>query len=175
MIRRKKIHGVIAAVLTVVSLVSLLSVLAVGAEGDVLDYSRPGSQYTKELSSPDIVERILDTVISDEERAYLVSYSDKVIRYDDGIPTSAVLAEYSEGTLSVSAYEYTYTTSDGASVVWVPTAATLNGAKHTLVKSARNSYDTTFTSVSDEDDTQVVRISYELKVKISADLANSLV
>lgn len=177
MIKRKYFSRIIALALTLTTVISLLSVIAYGSDSDsdILDYSRPGSQYTKTLSAPDIVERVLNTEISEEERAYLLSYSDTEIRYDDGIPTSAVIADYDSGTLSVSAYEYTYLTSGGTSVVWIPVRASLLGRTLELTKSDKNSYDAVFTSVSDEDDSAVVKITYRLRIEISADLANELI
>ncbi|MBQ8879831.1 MAG: hypothetical protein IJY69_03195 [Clostridia bacterium] len=175
MIKKKTVSRIIALLLTLGTLVSVFSILANGAESDKLDYSRPGSQYTKTMKAPDIIEHILNTEISEEERAYLLSYSDTEIYYDDGIPTSSVLTDYKDGKLSVSAYEYTYYTEDGSAVVWVPKAAELDGARRELTKSSRNSYDASFDSVSDADDSAVIVITYQLRIEISAGLANSLV
>ncbi len=177
MTKKKTFSRIIALLLALASLTSVFTVLAYGADSDKLDYSRPGSQYTKTIKAPDIIEHILNTEISEEERTYLLSYSDTEITYDDGIPTSTVMTSYDEGSgrLSVSADEYTYTASDGSTVVWVPKTATLNGDKRELLKSAINTYDTTFDSVSGEDESAVVVVTYELKIEISENLANSLI
>ena len=102
--------------------------------GGNYDLSRAGSSHNKVLSSADVLERILGEELSSAERAYLVSYGDLSVSYDDGITTEKISAMYKDERLTVNAFEYSYESVTGSSVVWIPKSAELCGISKSLSK-----------------------------------------
>ena len=170
---KKNIAKIIAIILVVSSIIPMILFSASASVPRDYDLSRPGSLNTVTLSGADILERLLGEQLGEAERLYLVSYGDYEIKYDDGITTSYVEASCINGFLSVSAYEYSYSTEDGATVTWTPVRAQINGQIHSLTKN-ENAYVTTFEGVSVDDDTAAVSVVYTLGVEISAEVVNEL-
>ena len=171
---KRTIAKIISMLLVISSLIPILLVSASAGVGEDYDLSRPGSLNTVTLNSADILEKMLGEQLCEAERMYLVSYGDFEIKYDAGITTSYVQASCTNGSLAVAAYEYSYQTESGATVVWVPKRATINGETKELEKS-EDTYDTVFEGVSTDDAAAAVAVVYALSIEISSELANSLV
>ena len=137
------------------------------------DYSRPGSQYNKTVTSADILEFLLDSELGEAERNYLVAYGDTEFVYNDAITTNYVTATLDGTRLEVRADEYEYESENGSVIRWVPTRATLNGVTHELTLGADGSYSAVFLSAPISDKA-AVNVVYTLKFTISSDEANHL-
>ncbi len=157
---------------------ALLSLLLIGASASAeKDYSRPGSDHNKTLGSADILEYLLGEELCLAERDYLMYFGGGDIVYDDGITTASVSADFDEETASLAVYAepYSYVSSGGAEIIWLPSSATLEGITLPLTVNAGGSYSALFPSVHDTSDSAAVSILYTLELVISADSANSLI
>ncbi len=117
--KRNGLIGGLALLITLVLICTALR-LPASAHGISTDLSRPASAHNKTQSAADVVEYFLGEKITDAEREYLEKHGGVSISADFGVTTAYVLTEYSDGTLSVKAREYVYTTADGREVRWIP-------------------------------------------------------
>ncbi len=136
------------------------------------DLSRPGSSHNVTVDSVGMIEFYLGKAIPDGEREYLMKHGDVSIKYDTGITSSYVLTEYDNGTLTVRAYEYTYTAADGTSVAWIPSSVSLADAP-TYFTAGDDEYVAVLFDVPSEDELAVY-VDYTLDVSVPRDTLNRL-
>ena len=165
----------VAAMLAMLLLLPFLFPFFVRADvyGSDYDHSRPGAVNTSRMDSADLLEYILGEDIGEAERSYLVSYGDLSLHYDDGITTSLISAVYDGGELEIYAKEYSYETSDGRTVTWTPTHASLAGKLPDTQETRGGEYYATFLGAS-ESGVESVSVTYSLSLDISAEDANAL-
>lgn len=136
------------------------------------DYSYPSSPTVNTLYADEFLESYIPGIsLTDAEKAFLRTQSGFFISYNSAIPGYAVKTEYEDGTLTVTAKEYTYTAVNGTEVVWTPISATLNG---TTKKFAQAPYTVSFSGVA-ESDSAKVEVKYSTEFKVDAEEVNRLV
>ena len=161
--------------LTVIALMCVLvSVLCASVYAVREDYSPPGALLKTEFDSADILELALGSSLDPLEREYLSVFGEEKIVYGSHIPASVVSFDYrSDATLSVSASEYVYVASSGASVKWIPKEATLLGETKSLAFTGE-AYVAEFSEVS-ESDTARLEVKYSTEITISRNTVNALI
>ncbi len=165
----------LALSLVIVLLFGTVSAMGAASFQDY-DYSRPGSEYNKTLTSADILERYLGEELSEIESDYLISCGDVKIEYDDAVTTSYVTAVCDGESLVVRARAYSYTASSGATVRWIPTAAELLGTKAELSHNvSADFYEAHFTVSNPEEFSATVTVGYTVSFDVSRDDVNSLI
>ncbi len=164
---KKVLTCVLCLLLTAVLLVPTASAAAASAWGP--DLSRPGSVHNKTFTTADIAEYFLDDELCQAERDYLIAFAEGGIIYNDGITTRNIAASFDaeSGELSISAYEFEYTASDGALIAWIPTRATLGEESRELVCES-GAYVTVFEGLPAEPDAQSVGVTYSLELVLDA-------
>ena len=154
----------------------LLSVLAsaffVAAYANV----KTSSSYSSELSHGVYIDEILETYVdgialTDAEKDYLRLSGGLLLTYSLNIPTSQVKAEYSDGTLTVTANEYVDPYSENKSLVWIPTEATVNGTTKAFTDSP---YTVQFFGL-DAQNGDSVDVKYTADFSISKDTVNGFI
>ncbi len=146
-------HGrslrVISALILAILLASFTSVFVFSAD---FDYSYESAPLKTEISASDFLNEKLGLVLENAEKQYLNSYSGFLISFNSHIPTTSVSVEYSEADalLIVSASEYTYTASNGVTVVWKPESVSLLGDTKLLSHPAYTAEFTNASSVNSE-------------------------
>lgn len=176
MLNKTKTVRIISIFILSTLLLSILLTLGVSAEASSTssyDLSREGSSHNKEMNSAELLEKMLGEELSTAERAYLVSYGDLSVKYDDGITTAFVSAMPDDGRLTVNAYEYSYTSVSGGTVTWIPAFAELAGETQALVKSS-DAYVAVFEGFNEQSGVERVNVTYTLKVQISEEDALAL-
>ena len=159
------------------ALVLLLSVmLPIASLGDAhtVDLSRGGSQYTVTVGTADLLELLLGAEVGEAERSYLLTHGDYTVVYDEGITTATIHADYSDGTLSLTVYEYEYTSDKDSSVTWIPDYADLGGERKTLVYDGEGGYRTSFAGVSNVSEASFVTVGYTLGITVPKEMANAV-
>ena len=141
---------------------------------DSYDYSRPGSEYNKTLTSADILSRYLGEALSKVEADYLIKCGEVKIEYNDAITTAYVKTSAEGNTLTVRALPYSYTASSGDAITWTPASATLLGETAPLVRVGDN-YEAAFTVENAATLSEVVTVSYTVSFDISSTDINSLI
>lgn len=112
-------------ILFLISLLCILVIFVVTpafsavAEGGNYDYAKSGDSAYSTLNTSDILERLLNTSLSDIEREYLSS-ADLTLNYSTGIPVSNINTALMSGELSVNMKKYSYTANNGTTVNWTP-------------------------------------------------------
>ena len=159
--------------LVIAILFATVSAMALTPE-ESYNYSRPGSEYNKTLTSADILSSYLDTELSTVESDYLISCGEVKIEYNDAITTAYVTTSANGDTLTVSALPYSYTASSGATVTWTPVVATLLGEELPLVL-ADTDYEATFDVLNAASLSDVVTVRYTVSFDISSTDINSLI
>lgn len=167
MSRKTNILAKFAALLLLLAVAFPLALTPVGAAGESsYDFSRPTSPYNTSLGGADILS-LYGEMVTDVERAYLAEHSKVVLRYDDTITTSRIHHEYENGTLLVSAREFSYTAINGAAVRWIPTLATIGATSITLTANEDTGmYSATFDGV-EEDAALTLLVEYRISFDIS--------
>lgn len=161
-----------AAALFLVALLTAAA-LPVLAAGEGTDLSRPASSHNATVSSADIVEYFIGEGITDAERKYLEKHGGVSLKFDKGITTSYVNAEYCDGSVTVRAVEYTYTAADGTAVSWIPKALSVGG-KSTDFTLGSGDYLATVSGLT-EDDSLTATVTYTLDISVSTETVNRLV
>ena len=167
---------VITCLLAIILSLGALAPLAFAADSEELDLSVGGSQYTETLNSYDLLSGISTVGITELEREYLVAFGKYSLKYDSGITTASIHTSFdeSEGSLEVSAYEHSYLSDTGKTVVWRPLEAELDGISKPLSYDGNGSYIASFTKVDSSDSEAIVNVTYSLDLLISEDTANEL-
>ena len=90
--------------------------------GQTLNLTNPQSESTVELGVRDFLSLILgeSETISAVESDYLATLSATPLKYTNTVPARCVTADYDDGTLTVHAATYTYTTAGGVTLTWYP-------------------------------------------------------
>ncbi len=140
---------------------------------DNYNYKKAGSPYNKTADSAQILETMIGEKLSESERSYLVAYGNIKVEYEDGITTAKISAVLTGGSLSVSAFRYSYISESGAEIVWVPKTASLGNEEKTLVKKD-DSYTAVFEGVTEESGIAQVDILYTTSVIITEKDAKAL-
>ena len=154
-------------------LLLLISFTAIGvnAKSDLsLNYSKTTTTSYKEITPSKLVEMIISSDISDQEKTYLDENYES-LKYDDLIMTSKVTTNVTDEKLDVHAIEYSYTDSLNRVVLWKPYKAVYNGEEKELVKNG-DLYETSFTSVASIEKVDVI---YQLDLSIPAETVNELI
>ncbi len=95
---------------------------ATGVNRYRLDYTDPLSAAAEiEIPQGDVVASLIG-MISEVEAAYLNAHSGYVM-VTSAIPQDLMLAHVQDGEITVIAYEYSYTTASGMTVIWMPMMA----------------------------------------------------
>lgn len=127
--------------------------MVISASGtDKYDMSRPASGYNKAFDGAEILEMYLGEAVSVLEATHLLREDVFSLKLDTGISTSYLSAEYNlvNGTVTVRADCYEYTSVGGSTVQWIPTALFLDGEEYAL--DGDNGYTAVIENVSEEDD-----------------------
>ncbi|MBQ1261255.1 MAG: hypothetical protein IIX96_04510, partial [Clostridia bacterium] len=171
--RLKRIITAIAVAALLFSLILNLSLPAM-ALSDNLDYGRESSGEEESLTPSELLEKIIDTEISDVERKYLDKHSKVVLKYDSGITSSYVKSDYvaANGELTVRARPYSYTAENGATVTWLPTVITLDGREGTQ-RFEGDECISVFGGVTEDDNTRA-EVTYKASFTVGKDTVNSL-
>ena len=146
--------------------VMLFLMMPFGSAAANADYSKPGATEKITLNSADILERILRVddptfTLTPGERAYLAEFGAETVSYSAEIPyLDNVLTAYDEedGILSVTAFEYSYTTSNGISMLWKPRSVLVGQIEVPLAKNGEE-YTATVTGPFDAG-TESARVLY---------------
>ena len=171
---RKFLSSVLCLALIFTLLASLSLQAAASTAEDKQDYSKKGLELNKKISSADILEQILGEELAEVERAYLVDFGNAEILYYDGITTGYVTVDYDGESLEVFAREYTYRSTSGTSVTWIPSIAEIEGARSELALDSSGFYVTKFDTVTDKSELATLKIDYTLNFTVSKNTANSL-
>ena len=155
-----------------VLLATVASVLFVTVFANENDYSSPSATYTKEIYADEFLEDYVGiTNLSQAEKDYLRLRSGFLFAYNAGIPTSHIKVSFDEGTLSVSAEEYVYSSPSGVRIVWTPVSASV---KDKTFEFPADSYSVEFTGV-DESVTDSVAVKYRASFVVSEETVNRLI
>ncbi len=100
-----------------------------------LDYGIPGREDNTTYSTVDLYEQLFGTQPTAAETTYLGT-TGITFSYNSNVPNSLLTTEYDSeaGLLSVTILPYTYTASNGETVTWLPTVATIDGEQMTLTE-----------------------------------------
>ncbi len=93
-----------------------------------LNFSNPASEATRELSASAFINLLIGGSVSTAEKNYVDSMLvENPFAYSDAIPPRSVITAYSENTLTITAYPYSYEAVNGETVTWVPSVARITG------------------------------------------------
>ena len=148
---KKRFLGALC-VLLIFAFVLSATVTVISATGtDKYDMSRPASGYNKAFDGAEILEMYLGEAVSVLEATHLLREDVFSLKLDTGISTSYISAEYNlaNGTVTVRADCYEYTSVGGSTVQWIPTALFLDGEEYAL--DVDNGYTVVIENVSEED------------------------
>lgn len=138
------------------------------------DYSNPDSGIASEMSASAFVSLLVGSSLSQTEQTYLdTKFGDDVFKYSTYVPSENVTTSYEGKALRVNAKVYSYTASNGTTIVWTPASATVG--EYTLeMTRASVGYTALFTSV---DITSVlsVQVKYNCNITISSDIAGQYI
>ena len=163
-----------AIAMTLILLMSVMLPIASLGDTRTVDLSRGGSQYTVTVGTANLLELLLGSSVGEAERAYLLAHGDYTVVYDEGITTATIHADYSDGTLSMTVYEYEYTSDSMKTVVWIPEYADLGGERKTLVYDGESGYCTTFEGVDGVSEASFVTVGYTLQISVPKEMANAV-
>lgn len=94
------------------------------AEKQNNDYSLSGSAAVT-LSAADILGKVYETTVSDEERAVLSAYADLSLSYTAQVPADRVSAAFDGASLTLEAGDYSYEAVNGKTPLWKPLSASV--------------------------------------------------
>lgn len=145
----------------VLSLLTLLGMISAADTEKGLDYSDPSSAVKIDISASELVSLLTKDEISKAESEFLDSAYKNPFSYTDLIPSSLVSASYTDNTtLSVTARDYSYTSRDGYSVIFVPTSVAIGDKILSLsFDDATNTY-TAALENTDHTLEAIVRVNY---------------
>lgn len=136
------------------------------------DYSYPSAPLSKEIYADEFLDTYIPGInLSDVERDYLRLQSGFLLAYNSHIPTTQISTSYDNGTLTVTAIEYTYTATNGTTVVWTPVSATVYGKTKNYYSSP---YTVQFSGLTAADGDSV-KVHYTASFVISEERINSLI
>ena len=109
------------------------------------------------------------------ETAYLDRLSGITLTYNGAIPDSAISTEYNgeAGTLKLSMQPYSFVAANGATVVWTPTNAVLEGQSVSFSKGGDGAYSAVLEGLFHTDDFDV-KISLAAEVEVPAEAVDAL-
>lgn len=164
----------ISILLVTVMLVSSLAIFSASAAPSYSpDYSDPnGAQSTKWPPSEFLALILPDAEISEAEAKYLDRHSDLFLLFNNSFSNDVIDLFYSEGALSVSAKEYSYSALNGAEVIWTPSSASFKGSEISLTKRGEL-YVGSITATPE--DNVCVSVNYTCTLSVPADAANKLI
>ncbi|MBQ7363632.1 MAG: InlB B-repeat-containing protein [Clostridia bacterium] len=169
---KNNLTRLLCAFLFVILIFTQAAGVAEAADGGY-DFSRPASSHNVTLSSDAILAAYLGTQLSEAEADYLRDYGGITLTYNDGITTDKIVREYSDGTLTVTAYEYSYTAVNGAHLTWRPVSVTVGSREISLVSSG-GGYTAELTGIP-EDDALLAFVNYRLSLTVAREDISSLV
>ena len=155
----------ICILLALLCILSPCFTVGVGATQSGYDYSRPASAHNVTVDSATLLEDYLSMPLTDAEREYLALHGSVELIYDSGITTSKVAVQNEDGILSITALEYTYTSSSGTAVTWVPVSVSL-GELTTPLTDEGQGY-TAIIEIPKDSAHQSVEVRYELAIEVS--------
>ena len=169
--QKRSIYVCIALMLAAIAVFGVIA-QPVSAAGHTQDLSRPASVHNGEITAADLVAHFYGDGISEEEQKYLEKHGGVSISLDFGITTAYVVTEYSDGTLSVGAREYSYTAADGTTVTWIPATVRIGDISAPLLPTA-DEYRATLTNLTVDENSYAV-IDYTLDISVPTDVVNSV-
>ncbi len=137
------------------------------------DYSRPASSHNVTLRSDELLAEYLGCELPSAEAEYLRSFGDVTVTYNDGITTDKIVREYSNGTLRITAYEYSYVAASSATVTWYPVSVTVGDSMAMLTHTGEG-YTAEITGVPEDESTSAL-VTYSLSLTVSRKDISSLV
>lgn len=153
----------------------LLPILAVAASAseDKYDFSRPGSGYTSVYDGAYILSEYLGEAVSELEAEHLRREGVMSVKIDTGISSSYVFAEYNDadGTVTVRADKYVYTTRQGSQAEWLPVSIVFDGVEYPL--NGENGFTVVLGNVNAEGDLYA-EVIYRFECKVSKEDLNTL-
>ena len=170
-VQKRSIYVCIALMLAAIAVFGVIA-QPVSAAGHTQDLSRPASAHNGEITAADLVARFYGDGISEEEQKYLEKHGGVSISLDFGITTAYVVTEYSDGTLSVGAREYSYTAADGTAVTWIPATVRIGDISAPLLPTA-DEYRATLTNLTVGEDAYAT-VDYTLDISVPTDVVNSV-
>lgn len=119
-------------------LTAVCAALPADAEEDSLSfaYGIEGRENNTELGAAELYELLFGEAPTAAEEAYLLSRG-VTLRYNDAISAGCISTDYraDTGVLSLTVRPYRYVAENGATVVWLPTGATVEGKPIVLSES----------------------------------------
>ncbi len=171
----KKITSIIALMLASLMLLGVFCGFAASA-ADVsatFDYSDPTVSEKREFTPSELLSLIIDAPIGDAEAEYLDSYSSHSLLITDNLSNDLLRLSYSDGSLTVTAKSYSYTSVGGSTVKWIPEYAELDGEKNYVTLIEGDSYGCVIPNVERQEGLGV-SVKYSCTVSIPKDRANEL-
>ena len=136
------------------------------------DYSYPYATLSKEIYADEFLKAYLPEInLTDIESDYLRLQSGFLLAYNCHIPTNQITTSYTNGRLTVTASEYTYTAVNGTVVVWTPVSATVYEKTKNFYSSP---YSVEFSGLTASDGDSV-KVKYSASFVISKERIDRLV
>ena len=136
------------------------------------DYSDADSLEHTELRPSELLALLSpDAEVSEAEAKYLDTYSNCFFLINDCFSNDSVSISFENGTLSVSAAEYSYSAENGTEVRWIPRRASLGENGTDLSKNSDGVYSGELSGVAVSDNA-FVSVEYSCSLSIPASDAN---
>ena len=134
----------------------LLSVFAFTfvASAAVYDYELDASSKNEAVDAARLLDEYLGFEVDEKEKAFLDKFTKFELYYNPVINTGKVIVDYSGGTLSIKAMEYTYKADSGKTFVWKPSYAEIGSTRVQL-------------SDAGEGNVNIPEPSYETEIKVT--------
>lgn len=163
----------LCALIVLTSVLLPIMAVAASASDGKYDFSRPGSGYNSIYDGAYILSEYLGEAVSELEAEHLRREGVMSVKIDTGISSSYVFAEYNDadGTVTVMADKYVYTTNQGSQAQWNPVSIVFDGLEYQL--SEENKYTVVLKDFDAEGDLYA-EVIYNFECTISKEDINSL-
>ena len=170
--------SLIALLLVSVMLAGAICALPISAATEPsypsLDFSDPAAAESREFTPSELLALITGESVGRPEAEYLDAYTDHILSVTDSFSNGTLGLQYENGSLTVTAKVYSYTSAGGSTVRWIPEYAELDGVKTPLTSDDGESYSCTISGVTPREGASA-SVKYSCSISISKDRANALI
>lgn len=139
-----------------------------------LDLSDPSAAESREFAPSELLSLITGESVGRPEAEYLDAYTDHILSVTDGFSNDTLGLRYENGSLTVKAKVYSYTSAGGSTVSWIPEYAELDGVKTPLTSNDGENYLCTIPNAEPREGARA-SVKYSCSITISKDRANALI
>lgn len=175
---KRRLRYIIASAVAALLLLATLGTAVLAApedRGDPLHFGILGMGSNETVAPSVLFAELFGEQPTAPEAAYLDRLSGITLTYNGAIPDSAISTAYNgeAGTLMLSMQPYSFVAANGATVVWTPTNAVLDGQNALFSRGGDGAYNAVLEGLFHTDDFDV-KISLSATVEVPAESVDAL-